>query len=589
MGIRVEKLKKKVEKMSLSRKIALAMFLTPLLSSLIIFVLYYGYMKDFYREKVEIFQENNRETMCSNVKALLRQVDYVSSQVLGLAVLSDDFSGYSQKNSYERMLLNKEINSLLINISISNEMIDNIYLVDFDGNTFTSNSDWDRQQYLKEMDISLSREQEGRREIVPPHQVLYRHISGTSSAPYMISVMIYLNRYTESESIGLVQIDIAYEKMREAMEYVEMTEEDFAFVVDAEGNLIYAPEKEDAGRQASEASYGGYQLGELYREAFEKDRPSFLQVKSLGKAGWKLIQVNGDSMLHEELARIQKTWILIFVVCLLCAACFSLSLSHSITKPVVTLIKSMGEISRGNFNIQVEQPEQPELAELVSSFNSMIQEVDTLMKENIQKEHDKTRMEMMALNAKINSHFLYNTLNTIKWQAIAEKQMGIAESIVALTKILEYSFRNTLDMVSLQDELKFIEDYIYIQRIRYACSVEMQYNMEDTCQNCLVPKMILQPIVENALLHAFDKAAKDNRIVVSCVSEAPIMRITVYDNGKGFDYQGFDRLTGIGLTNVMDRLLLNFGERGRLEIESEVGQGTTVIMEMPLMEAERDV
>ena len=158
----MKKLKKKVEKMSLSRKIALAMLLTPLLSSLIIFVLYYGYMRDFYREKVEIFQENNRETMTSNVKALMRQVDFVSSQVLGLAVLSDDFSGYSQKDSYERMLLNKEVNSRLINISISNEMIYNIYLVDFDGNTFTSNSDWDREIYLKEMNISLSREQEGR-------------------------------------------------------------------------------------------------------------------------------------------------------------------------------------------------------------------------------------------------------------------------------------------------------------------------------------------------------------------------------------------------------------------------------------------
>ena len=198
-------------------------------------------------------------------------------------------------------------------------------------------------------------------------------------------------------------------------------------------------------------------------------------------------------------------------------------------------------------------------------------------------------MEMMALNAKINSHFLYNTLNTIKWQAIAEKQMGIAESIVALTKILEYSFRNTLDMVPLEDELRFIEDYIYIQSIRYACSVKMKYDIEDACRHCLVPKMILQPIVENALLHAFDKQAGNNRILLSCISKNLIMRITVYDNGKGFDYQGFDKLTGIGLTNVRERLHLNFGENGRLEIKSEVGQGTTVIMEMPLMEAERDV
>ena len=99
----------------------------------------------------------------------------------------------------------------------------------------------------------------------------------------------------------------------------------------------------------------------------------------------------------------------------------------------------MGKVSQGNFNIQVEKPDNKDLAELVESFNTMILEVDVLMKENIQKEHEKTRMEMMALNAKINSHFLYNTLNTIKWQAISQSQMDIANSIVALTKILEYS------------------------------------------------------------------------------------------------------------------------------------------------------
>lgn len=289
-------------------------------------------------------------------------------------------------------------------------------------------------------------------------------------------------------------------------------------------------------------------------------------------------------MFREELGKIQNTWLLVFVICLLCALGLSLSLSHSITKPIAGLIKSMGKVSQGNFNIQVEKPDNKDLAELVESFNTMILEVDVLMKENIQKEHEKTRMEMLALNAKINSHFLYNTLNTIKWQAISKSQMDIANSIVALTKILEYSCKNTLDMVALREEIQFIEDYIYIQNMRYGSSVVVKYQIEDDCRECLVLKMLLQPIVENALIHAFDNSGEGNVITVTCKKNKGHMKISVYDNGRGFQYEGFDKLTGIGLSNIKDRLELNFGTESEMQIYSVIGEGTRVTIVFPIVE-----
>ena len=385
-------------------------------------------------------------------------------------------------------------------------------------------------------------------------------------------------------------MDIPYEKIRKSVELLEMTQSDFSFIVDENDYLIYAPDSADIGKKASNVVYGNYNLGDLWEKVNADNKKenngerSLIKKAALFNKKWYLLQVNSDVMFREELGKIQNTWLLVFVICLLCALGLSLSLSHSITKPIAGLIKSMGKVSQGNFNIQVEKPDNKDLAELVESFNTMILEVDVLMKENIQKEHEKTRMEMMALNAKINSHFLYNTLNTIKWQAISQSQMDIANSIVALTKILEYSCKNTLDMVALREEIQFIEDYIYIQNMRYGSSVVVKYQIEDDCRECLVLKMLLQPIVENALIHAFDNSGEGNVITVTCKKNKGHMKISVYDNGRGFQYEGFDKLTGIGLNNIKDRLELNFGTESEMQIYSVIGEGTRVTIVFPIVE-----
>lgn len=566
------------------------MLITPIVSSLIILGFYYSYTKKFYREKVEIFQDNNRKNITANINNILRQIDTISEQLLGLTVLSSEFEGYSQKSAYERLLLNRKITSQLTNICISNDIIDHVYMMDFEGNGFSSNSEWNQAAFCDELGQQLSSEQQGMTVIRPPHKASYRYRNSSKNSSYMVSFMVYLNRYTQSGAIGLIQIDIPYEKIKQAIELLEMTEDDFSFIVDENNCLIYAPEQEKLGKNVFDVTYGKYNLGELCQELCKKEVDASnsnvkqITMKTLSNKEWYLIQVNSNAMFQEELNKIQNTWLWVFATCLLCTLGLSLSLSHSITKPITVLIGSMGQVSRGDFSVKVKKPENKDLAELVESFNIMIREVDILMQENIQKEHEKTRIEMLALNAKINSHFLYNTLNTIKWQAISKKQMEIANSIVALTEILEYSCRNTLDMVILEEELQFVEDYIYIQNMRYGSNVAVRYQIEDECKKCLVLKMLLQPIVENALLHAFDGSMKNSLITLSCMRERKKIKISIYDNGRGFKYEGIDKLTGIGLNNIKDRLALNYGAEAKMLIHSEIGKGTCVTVIFPSVE-----
>ena len=160
----------KFKTISIQKKMAIAMLVTPVLSSLIILGFYYNYTREFYREKVAIFQENNRKNMTANVNNILRQIDTVSDQVLGLAVLSSEFENYSEKSTYDRLLLYRKITSQLTNICISNDTIDNIYILDFDGNGFSSNSEWNEDVYKEELAEPLSRDQQGKTVILPPHR-----------------------------------------------------------------------------------------------------------------------------------------------------------------------------------------------------------------------------------------------------------------------------------------------------------------------------------------------------------------------------------------------------------------------------------
>lgn len=159
--------------------------------------------------------------------------------------------------------------------------------------------------------------------------------------------------------------------------------------------------------------------------------------------------------------------------------------------------------------------------------------------------------------------------------------MPIAESIVALTRILEYSYKDTGNLVVLEQEIAFINDYACVQNMRYDSHVKIRYDMEPGTEKCMILKMLLQPIVENAFMYAFDREAAENLVWIQCARRGEKLTITIKDNGKGFVFQGMDKLTGIGLNNILQRMKLNFGEDGRLEINSISGEGTCVTVTVP--------
>jgi len=570
---------------SLRFRFTAAMIFMSLIPGLLLSFIYFGNIKEFYRNKIEIYQINTLNMMKAKIEDIISQSEIASDQALGLAVNSSLFGSYEEMNSYQRLVLFRNVNSLLSNICVANDSIDNIYMIGFDGSYYTSNLGWNKEEFLKNDWTVVDKKKPSGSIIIPTHAAAYKYTNPSSGTPLVISRVTFMSRNNDNKAISLVQIDISYVKISKAMDYMETTEQDAAFIVDKEGYVLYAADKRLAGMSADQVSIGGRKLSTFLEKIGNRDMASLENIvarkSSIKGSNWSILQINSDLLLNQEITRFRNIWMTIAMICTVIAGFIALSLSWGITKPITKIIKSMKRVSRGDFNTKVEVIADRDLTELVDSFNSMILEVEQLMKENIQKERERLTMELMALNSQINSHFLYNTLNTVKWMAVRKGVDDIAKMIVSLVNMLEYSCKNVDSLVPITEEIKFIKDYLYIQEIRYKNLINIYFEIDEKLDDYMVLKMLLQPIVENAILHGFNDGGMDNRIIIQGEILRDYVIFQIKDNGKGFNFEGLDKLTSIGLHNIQDRIYLNYGEGYELSIESEIGLGTCVTVKIP--------
>jgi len=575
-----------VGRTSLRFRITSAMILLSLIPGIFLAFLYFRNIREFYKNKIEIHQLNTLNMMTSKMESIIEQGRFAMDQALGLAANSTLFEGYKDMSPYERLTLFRNVNSLLTNIRISNNSVDNIYMLNIDGNYYTSNREWNKEAFLKKSWIIDydKRESEGII-IIPTHTAEYKYPSQKHGSPLVVSLVSYLNLNTDNSIIKLVQIDISYQKICEAMQYMKMTDQDTAFIVDNKGNIIYAPDENFIGKHSEEIMIDGKSLSDIVTKIVEQSQlivNDFTIRKSPIKgSSWDIIQINSNQMLSQELNKFRSIWESTSIICMVVAVLMALSLSLRINKPISDLIKSMKKVSHGDFSTKVNSVSDKDLDELVNSFNFMVSEIEKLMKENIQKERERLIMELTALNSQINSHFLYNTLNAVKWMAVQKGANDIAKMIVSLVNMLEYSCKNIDAMVPITEEINFIKDYVYICEIRYKRHIRINIDLDTELNDCMILKMLLQPIVENAILHGFGDENTDNQVSIIGTLLQDSIKIQIKDNGKGFKFEGIDKLTGVGLHNIQKRIVLNYGEPYKLIIDSEIGKGTCVTLIIP--------
>jgi len=265
-----------------------------------------------------------------------------------------------------------------------------------------------------------------------------------------------------------------------------------------------------------------------------------------------------------------------------------------ITRPIKGLIKNMALVEKGQFDNLYIVNSNDEVGLLSKRFNIMSLELKGLVDKIYQKEKEKFEAEMNALQAQINPHFLYNTLNSIKWIAAMQKSEKIVQLIESLICMLRYATHKVGDMVTIGEEVENVKNYVTIQQVRYYNKLSVQYDIDENLKRNKIIKFTVQPIVENAVFHGLSTREEGGMIKIEIKRHEEDILITVEDNGVGMDKETIEKVNwnisnfkekfnNIGISNVNSRLKMQFGEKYGVRFESEAGKGTKFFILIPVI------
>jgi two-component system sensor histidine kinase YesM len=286
-----------------------------------------------------------------------------------------------------------------------------------------------------------------------------------------------------------------------------------------------------------------------------------------------------------------KPAVWIVVVSILLFSLLAFWIIRSITQPIYQLIDKLPAVTQGDFSNKVSINGTYETQELGRAYNLMLEDLESYVDHLMVTEAEKRKFEIRSLQMQIQPHFIYNTLTAIKFLIWQNEQEKATQAIDSFVQLLRHTF-NRKEIVPLKDELAIVEEYLVLMNVRYGDRIQSTIFSADGCENCLVPKMILQPIIENAYLHAFPEAEKGYIQIFSRIGKLGLV-IEIIDTGIGFDdasslnkQQTIEHYSGIGLENIDQRIKLLYGEKYGLTVDSRVNEGTTVRLLLPNQQAD---
>lgn len=366
-------------------------------------------------------------------------------------------------------------------------------------------------------------------------------------------------------------------------------------LIDRRGESIFSSSTEGSGAQPLQDYIGSSDRGH-----FEYDSPSggsyLVNYAGLGmNPDWVLIGYQSKKQLLAPVAEMNWTILTIMGVCVLLALVLSSMLSELLLKPLFKLRNLMFKVEQNKLDVRFESPFEDEIGQVGHKFNRMMDQIGELIEEVKTSEREKRYSEIKALQAQIDPHFLYNTLNTIYWKSEMEEQRAVSEMIVSLSLLFRLGLNNGKEITSLRQELNHVEQYLKLQTM---CYPELfAYDIQCPDERLLetpVLKIMLQPLVENSILHGLQELDRPGRITIEASSAEGLLVLTVRDNGIGMDAETLNRLLagiddggasgGYALSNVRARLSLYYGYQADIQLESTPGAGTTVRLIIPMQE-----
>lgn len=398
--------------------------------------------------------------------------------------------------------------------------------------------------------------------------------------------------------IGYLTMSMKTSYLEDRIQKYDPTEERHIIILDQENNVVLT-NAEDSGNDAFTSWASDLDYNSIDSES------SFVDIPGDGRmivnnyqselTGWKIISLVSLNEISAGPVLIGRTIFLIGFVAIVIGIVVIWISTHYIVKPLNQLRLVMDEVEKDNFHVQVQINRKDELGRVGDSFNKMMNKINNLISDIYQKDINEKEAQLRALRAQINPHFLYNTLDAINWMAQFDKTDEVSKMTIALSRLLKSSISNNKEFIRLEEEAKYIDDYMTIQKIRFQDKIHYSMQIDEAAKNCLVPKLILQPIVENAMIHGLEKKLENGYLLIKGYVKNDLLHIQIIDNGVGMDERTMSALlkgvyvnrdenkgTGNGILNVQNRIKLLFGREYGLKIDSNENVGSVFEMTLPV-------
>ena len=401
------------------------------------------------------------------------------------------------------------------------------------------------------------------------------------------------DRSGSGEKEGVFFIDLNYSAISGLCDQSTVGTKGYAFILDAKGNIVYHPQQQQLYNELQTENIslimdtdedtvltGTGNDGKLY------------SISRSEKTGWTVVDCTNVKELLSKSRQAQSVYVLTAIILVNVALLFSRFMARSITLPIQKLRDSMKKVQEGDFSVSdVVVDSKNEIGSLTKSFDVMTHRIHELMEQNVHEQEEKRKSELKALQSQINPHFLYNTLDSIIWMAEGKKNEEVVLMTASLARLLRQSISNEDEVVPIANEVEYARGYLTIQKMRYKDKLEFQIEVDSSILYIPLIKLVLQPIIENAIYHGLKYKESKGLLIVKGFMKDGNAVLQVIDDGVGMDEETLAHIydkhkvnyhsNGVGVYNVQKRLKLYYGEDYGITYTSELGKGTTATITIP--------
>ncbi len=392
---------------------------------------------------------------------------------------------------------------------------------------------------------------------------------------------------------GILLMDVEEDKLYEFIKNISLGKNGQIYIINKEGVIMTSSEREKTSAKIEQPVFDIVNTGDAgYSYIDISGLKNVLIYDTSGRNGWKVAATIPLKDVLYQTGSIKMMAIVVGIVVIALSSTISFLISTKITKPIREMTKLVKVVAKGNLDVKYEARTNDELKDLSDGFNYMTSSLKELIGKVYIEEIQLKQAQLENLNAKINPHFLYNTLDTIYWMLVIAEQNEISNLVVALSDMLRYSISKSGDQVTVREEIKQIDNYLYIQKTRFKDRLDVEYEVEEAANDCYIMKLLIQPIVENAIKHGLEFQSQKGLIIIKVYEKVEEIIIQIIDNGKGMSEREVKHLLnradtsslkkpGIGLNNVNERIKMFYGAKYGITVESKLGEGTCVNINVP--------